>query len=294
VLHRLDHVVVAVADLETAAAHTEALLGRGAAWRGTHPGQGTVNALFPLANCYLELLSPDGEGPLGARVARFLEARGEGVLALAFGTDDAAACAEWLRGRGLAAVGPLEGEGRDAAGAAARRWRNVLLPLRATRGVGIFAIEHVAGELAESAPAGPAEAAVAALDHVVVTSADLAGARSLYAEQLGLRLALERSFEARALRILFFRVGGATVEVVGRLGAAPQPAAEDRFGGLAWQVPDAEAARRRLAGAGFDVSPVRPGAKPGTRVLSVRDRNCGVPTLLIEPSARLPRPAPGR
>lgn len=293
-LRSLDHVVVAVAELEAAARDTEALLGRAPAWRGSHPGQGTANVLFPLANCYLELLSPDGEGALGAQVARFLEARGEGVLALAFGTDDAAACAGWLRRRGLAAAEPVEGEGRDAAGAAVRRWRNVFLPLQATRGTAIFAIEHVEGALRACALAGPAEAAVAALDHVVVTSADLDGARSLYADRLGLRLALERSFEARGLRILFFRVGGVTLEVVGRLGAAPEPAAEDRLGGLAWQVPDADAARRRLAGAGFDVSAVRQGAKPGTRVLTVRDRTCGVPTLLIEPSARLPRPPVGR
>jgi hypothetical protein len=46
-------------------------------------------------------------------------------------------------------------------------------------------------------------------------------------------------------------------------------------------VPDAEAARERLAAAGFDVSEVRPGAKPGTRVCTVRREAWGVPTLLI-------------
>jgi hypothetical protein len=47
-------------------------------------------------------------------------------------------------------------------------------------------------------------------------------------------------------------------------------------------VPDAEAARTRLAAAGLDVSEVRPGRKPGTRVLTLRDGTCGVPTLLLE------------
>jgi hypothetical protein len=50
-------------------------------------------------------------------------------------------------------------------------------------------------------------------------------------------------------------------------------------------VPEAQAARARLAGAGLDVSEVRPGRKPGTRVISVKDGTCGVPTLLIEPAA---------
>ena len=36
------------------------------------------------------------------------------------------------------------------------------------------------------------------------------------------------------------------------------------------------------AAAGLDVSEVRAGRKPGTRVLTLRDGTCGVPTLLLE------------
>ena len=59
----------------------------------------------------------------------------------------------------------------------------------------------------------------------------------------------------------------------------------DRLWGLSWRVPNADAARARLAAEGVDVSEVRPGRKPGTRVVSVKDGTCGVPTLLIEPEA---------
>ena len=41
-----------------------------------------------------------------------------------------------------------------------------------------------------------------------------------------------------------------------------------------------------LAGAGLDVSEVRAGMKPGTRVFTVRDGTCGVPTLMIEPARK--------
>ena len=37
--------------------------------------------------------------------------------------------------------------------------------------------------------------------------------------------------------------------------------------------------------AGVDVSEVRNGRKPGTRVMTVRSGTCGVPTLLVQPSA---------
>ena len=75
-----------------------------------------------------------------------------------------------------------------------------------------------------------------------------------------------------------------TVEIAQPLGVAGD--GRDRFMGLSYQVPDAEAAKARLAGSGFDVSEVRGGMKPGTRVCSVRGRPLGVDTLLIQPAAR--------
>jgi catechol 2,3-dioxygenase-like lactoylglutathione lyase family enzyme len=286
-LYSLDHAVIAVRDLAAAAQGYAALLGRPPSWRGVHPGAGTANALFRLENTYLELLTPQGAGPLGRRIDGVLAERGEGLVALAFGTDDAEACARRLRAAGLAVGDPSQGEGRDIESGAQRRWRSVLLAPEATRGPWLFAIEHLdaADALAPREPTTAPAAAVSALDHVLVASADLEASRSLYGARLGLRLALDRSFEARRLRILFFRVGGVTVEIVGRLGAAPEPDRPDRFGGLAWRVPDVEAARQRLVASGFDLSEVRPGAKPGTRVCTVRRETRGVPTLLIQPAA---------
>jgi len=52
--------------------------------------------------------------------------------------------------------------------------------------------------------------------------------------------------------------------------------------GMTWRVADADATRERLTQSGVDVSEVRSGRKPGTRVMSVRSSTCGVPTLLLE------------
>ena len=62
-----------------------------------------------------------------------------------------------------------------------------------------------------------------------------------------------------------------------------QPDGTDRFGGLAWQVPDIDAIRSRLLADRFDVSEIRDGNKAGTRVCTVREPVHDVPTLLIEP-----------
>jgi len=118
---------------------------------------------------------------------------------------------------------------------------------------------------------------------VVVRSADPDATRALYGDKLGLRLALDRSFEERRVRLMFFRVGGVTVEIASRLDAAPETAAPDRLWGLAWRVPNVDAARARLCDLGFAVTEVRPGNKTGTRVCTVERGTCGVPTLLISP-----------
>lgn len=284
-LTTLDHVLILVRDLEEATARCADLLGRAPSWRGAHPALGTANALFRLDNTYLELLCPRGSGDVAAMLEARLEERGEGLLGLAFGTDDADACAAWLRERGLPAAAPAAGEGRELTTGAVRRWRNVHLPPEATRGVLIFAIEHLspAEALPRAEIGGDPKSAIAGIDHVVVLSEDAEASRRLYGDGLGLRLALDRRFPERGTRLLFFRIGGITVEIGSGLEPSRSPDAPDRLWGLAYAVADVDRARERVAAAGFDVSEVRPGRKAGTRVCTVRGDPWGVATLLIGP-----------
>jgi catechol 2,3-dioxygenase-like lactoylglutathione lyase family enzyme len=278
----LDHIVLAVRDLDRATDTYRRLLGREPSWRGRHPAYGTANTLFRLENTYLELLAPVGEGPLAAQVEAWLAQHGESPLALAFGTDDVDAAVGTLRARGLAASDPGDGIGRDERTGAERRWRNVFMPPSATRGVMMIIIEHrsPSDALPPAEPFAGAQAAVAACDHVVVRSADADASRALYGDVLGLRLALDRRFEDWGVRLLFFRTGHLTVELAASL-AQSDPAAPDHFWGISWRVPDLVAAHARLAAAGFDVSEIRTGRRPGTRVATVRSETHGVATLVI-------------
>ena len=284
-LTHLDHVVVAVKEIDGALGRYARLLGRRPSWRGEHPGAGTENVLFRLSNTYLELLAPAGAGPVGDALRARLASHAEGPVALAFRTDDATACHAELRARGLEAGEPEEGVGRDVESGAYRRWRRVPLPPHDTRGVLLFAIEHLSPEalLPLAPPLGEDRAAVNALDHVVVRSGDPDASRALYGEEgLGIRLALDREFPQWGARMLFFRLGGATIEVVSALeaGAPAPPADRDELWGLAFRVPDAGAAHARLLDSGLAVSEVRDGRKAGTRVFTVKES--GPPILMLE------------
>ena len=84
----VDHIIIAVEDLEKASQDYALMLGRAPSWRGTHPDYGSANTLFRLDNCYLELLAANGEGWAGDMVRTVLEAQGQSLCALIFATDD--------------------------------------------------------------------------------------------------------------------------------------------------------------------------------------------------------------
>jgi len=91
-------------------------------------------------------------------------------------------------------------------------------------------------------------------------------------------LALEQHVPEWGGTQLFFRTSSMSIEVIGS-DIAP---AQDALWGLALKSPDLEVTQARLSEAGVDVSDIREGRKPGTRVCTVKSHALNVPTLLIE------------
>lgn len=261
----LDHVAVAVRDFDAATEAYRRLLGREP---DLEPRDGAKRAWFRFPDMALEIIAPDGEGGAGERLRARLDEAGEGLWLAAFKVADVAAAGRLLERRGLQ-----------------------------VENLGTLTRVHAAGLLFVLAPDDPKPpspptagegAAVAGLDHVVVHTANPERALATYGAKLGLDLRLDRENARWGARQLFFRCGGSVFEVGASL-EAPVSDAPDRFGGLAWRVADPEAAQARMAQAGLDVSEVRAGRKPGTRVFTVRDAPGGVPTLMIQQSPALER-----
>jgi catechol 2,3-dioxygenase-like lactoylglutathione lyase family enzyme len=254
-IHGLDHIVVAAGSLEAAAAGYEVLLGRRAD-RAAGSG-GPARASIQLANMRLELAAATA----GA---------GDGLSVLAFAVADIGKARQLIERRALPTT-KAEDE------------RILHIAPETTHRVPVVLVERAAGTVAATpSPLAAAEeaAAVAALDHVVIRSPNPERAVALYAGRLGLSLRLDRSERAWGSRLLFFRCGDLIVEVAHDLeaGIGDGP---DRLWGLSWRVPDIAKAHARLREAGVEVSELRAGRRPHTRVFTAKSHTAGVPTLVI-------------
>ncbi|MCA8890279.1 MAG: VOC family protein [Hyphomonas sp.] len=272
----LDHIVLVVPEIDSGAAVYGSLLGRPPVWRAESEG-GAATAIFKVANTSLELMAPAGDGPVADRLREIVEAEGPGLKTLAFGTADIETAHHKLTRRGMEPHEVIPGESTNRLDGTARSWKRFRCADEQTAGVKTFLVQPDTPLPSQNDPEG----AVVSLDHIVIDTPNPDRALGLYGARLGLDLALDRNAPQWKTRFLFFRTGGLTFEVIHRLGETHDPAGPDRIWGLTWEVADLAAAHVRLMEAGFNVSELRKGRKPGSSVFTVRDGTMGVPTLFI-------------
>jgi catechol 2,3-dioxygenase-like lactoylglutathione lyase family enzyme len=278
VITGLDHVVVLTPDIAAGTRAYQTLLGRAPSWRYT--GAGAARALFTLDNTTLELTAPDGESEAAQRIRAVMAEQGEGLASLCFRTGDIGKIHRRLERLTLKPEPVADVESQDDASGAHLAWKRTRAATDTTRGARLFFLE-LANERPRSTVV--ADAPVTSMDHVVVATSDPERAAALYGARLGLDMALDRSHPEWG-RLMFFRCGDLIVEVASRPGK--DVGTTDRLHGISWRVANADVTRARLVAAGLDVSEVRTGRRPGTRVMTVKSGTCGVPTLLIEKTAR--------
>ncbi|MEP5763140.1 MAG: VOC family protein [Halieaceae bacterium] len=122
------------------------------------------------------------------------------------------------------------------------------------------------------------------VDHIVLQTRDADDCIRLFGESgLGMRLALDQSVPEWGGRMLFFRCGKLTLEVIHN---QEQPPERDSLWGLTFLCPDLELTLATLDANGVEHSGLRAGRKPGTRVATVKSHDLGIPTLLLEPASR--------
>jgi len=98
----VDHVVIAVKDLDAAVGRYETIYGTTVSDRSEAPAAGMAMAFFRFGDSYIELVSATGDqGPIAKRLADL----GEGVHLVAMRVDDVDKTVTELRDKGIRLVG---------------------------------------------------------------------------------------------------------------------------------------------------------------------------------------------
>jgi methylmalonyl-CoA/ethylmalonyl-CoA epimerase len=87
-LTEIDHVAIAVRDLEAAVAYYAKVFGATVAHREVVESDGVEEALLRVAESYIQLLTPTRDD---STVAKFLDKKGEGIHHVGYRVDDCAA-----------------------------------------------------------------------------------------------------------------------------------------------------------------------------------------------------------
>ena len=274
---RLDHLIVAVKDLEEAENNYKKLFGFPPVWKGSHKDLGTSNSLFNFENTYFELLSASGNGAGADLVNNYLAQSGEGLIGMVFATEDINSARHSLVEKGFLVEEPSSGQGINNSDQQTRNWKNLFLPPELTRGIFSFVIEHLDENLPQSKALNASSPHK--LDHVVINTNDADGFIKIYKDAFNIRLALDKIIEHWNKRMLFFRLNKTTIEVIEQKDDLPS---NDQMWGLAWDVKDIEKAHKRLTTEGIEVTSVQKGIKEKTLVATIKSHNHNVPTLLIQ------------
>lgn len=276
-IETLDHLIIAVQNLDEAEENYKKIFGIPPVWKGTHKELGTANVIFNFKNTYFELLSVNGDGLGADLVNNQLKENGEGMLGLVLGTKDINSTAAILKDKGFPISEVSNGEGKNSQNNEIRKWKNIFLPSELTRGIFSFIIQHTEGSLPTASNYD--KSSVNKLDHVVLNTNDADGFINIYRDIFNIRLALDRVIEHWKTRMLFFRLNKTTIEVIEQKNDDANP---DNLWGLAWEVESIKEAHERLTNDGIEITEVKKGIKENTLVATIKSHTNNVPTLLIE------------
>lgn len=96
-LTEIDHVAIAVNDLEAAIAYYRDTFGAEVDHREVVESDGVEEALLKVADSYVQLLTPTRDD---SPVAKYLERRGEGLHHIGYRVDDCAAALDAVKAQG--------------------------------------------------------------------------------------------------------------------------------------------------------------------------------------------------
>jgi hypothetical protein len=280
-LTRFDHAVIAVRDLDAAAALWRSRLAFDARPGGRHTGRGTHNAIVRFGLDYAELISIyDGSeveqrgDPNALALAAVLERSEGGLLGFALASDDLAADTLRFRQAGFEVSGPTPME-RMRPGGHRLEWR-LAVPSGGSWGTPLpFFIQWDVpdDERLRWEPPGRHANGATAIVGLAIAVRELDRWAGVYSHQIGLPLVERGPVSALSAERARFRIGQTAIDLLAPTGSGPVADAVQAQGERPWQltvaVQDLGAAARALAQHGIEL--LRAPGNPSGLLIPPRD-----------------------
>lgn len=276
----LDHVLIAVRNLEQGAAHYGSL-GFTLTPLGLHPARGTHNRLILFATAYLELISIRDPAEAGAHrpdLLSFLSSR-EGLYRFALGTGNIEAAVASLRARGLPISEPLAGARQGTEDAEGYTWRFATIPSRSLPGAEAFVIEHdlTMKERYQAFPhASRHPNGAVGIDRLTIAVRDAETAAACWQDLLGLKAGPVLSGRSTAGKCqgVCLQLGNCHLEFVSPLGVGRVSRFLDRYGEglyrLSLGVGELDATRSYLTAQGIEIGSIVEDAGRGATFVELK------------------------
>jgi len=122
------------------------------------------------------------------------------------------------------------------------------------------------------------DSTISKFNQIIIYTPKIEHLKDLFSNKLGIRLALDKvfNFGEKDIRMMFFRIGGVTLEVIENYDIKYLS-----YGGVGWHSENISKCHKRLTDSNFDMSEVRKGRKSGTIVSTIRNAPLLIPTIII-------------
>ncbi len=289
----LDHVLIAVHDLQVAAKTYSEALGFTLTPEGVHPGRGTHNRIMAFGLEYLELIAiHDPTQREGDLLQAFLQSR-EGIYSFALGAGDIEGAISGLRRRSVTVEDPRMGERVGDSGRGGYTWRSAHIAPEATPGCHTFLIQHDHSiKQRYTEPANPHLHAngVAGVHHLSLAVSDCQAAASRWARSFGIEAAPIEELPPQGIRRAMLKLQNCYLELVSPLREGEVSTFLDEYGEapylLALNVRDLLKTRAFLMERGVSVGKMMEDSVGRTCAVHADDAHCVRLRLVQSPAER--------
>ena len=271
-LTRVQNIFLATKNLEETSKKFSIFFGRDPNFIGQSRKLGIDIISFGLNKTNICLISPKSSGIWFETLNNFLKNKGEGIFGINFSSNDFDSDYNHFIKNDLKLSAKFESN-FEANNQNQIKFSFFNVLDKTIEGLNIF----ISNEINFQNNKANSKNTVSKVNQLVIQTEAPDSIKDIFEGKLNIRLALDKTFKEWAGRMLFFRLGGITLEVI----EGKDIKQNSKYFGIGWHADNYNKCYNALLNNGFSLSEIRKGRKEGTLVSTLKEPILNIPTILI-------------